>query len=310
MLCADNTVRKVGSAGEIDTPAKLNLCLEVQGPRADGFHDLETLMVPVRVYDRIRWSECDNLELQVNQLLTRGCTLAPPLLSCEDNLVLRAARLLAAEAGIQPKGRFDLIKRIPAQAGMGGGSSDAAAALVLANHVWGIGYTLQQLQPLAAQLGSDVPFFLHQGAAVCRGRGELVERVVGLPRLHFVVVKPDAGLSTAKVFRQLAAERSRSNEPWQRLPSHLTDLVARLQVGDIAAAGQFMTNRLEAVASGLEPWLVALRATLERVGCLVNFMTGSGSAHVGIVRSASQARCVAQRLKGMNLGTVFATATC
>jgi len=162
---------KVGSAWEIFAPAKLNLYLEVLGPRADGFHALETLMVPVRVYDQLLWHDCDGpatgdqLTLRVRSVLSNRGQADLHLSDVSNNLVLRAARLLAETAGIAPRGRFDLIKRIPIQAGMGGGSSDAAAALLLANQAWGIGYSREQLQPLAAQLGSDVPFFLNHGAA-------------------------------------------------------------------------------------------------------------------------------------------------
>ena len=146
---------------EIFAPAKLNLYLEVLGPRADGFHALETLMLPVRVYDRLSWrgsgaagadeyvADADEgLSLRVRNLLPGSSHAShnPPLLGDDnDNLVLRAARLLAKTAGISPSGRFDLVKRIPIQAGMGGGSSDAAAALKLANAAWGIGYSQEQL---------------------------------------------------------------------------------------------------------------------------------------------------------------------
>lgn len=310
MLCPDETVRQVGSAWEILAPAKLNLYLEVLGPRADGFHDLETLMVPVRVYDQLRWRDSDRLELRVSNLLARGNRSAVSLGEVDNNLVLRAARLLAEVAGIEPHGRFDLFKRIPVQAGMGGGSSDAAAALVLANAAWGTQLTYEQLQPLAAQLGSDVPFFLNQGAAICRGRGELIEPLKRMPRLHFVVVQPATGLSTAKVFGRLSARGENTENLAKASDSRLSQLVSRLSAGDIAAAGQRMTNRLEEAAAQIAPWLETLRNAFAGAGFLAHFMTGSGSAYIGVAHSSTQAQSLAQRLKSMNLGHVFATATC
>ncbi len=308
------TGHKAGSAWEILAPAKLNLYLEVLGSRADGFHALETLMVPVRVYDQIFWqaddtsSSDDGLSLRVRNLLPLSNRSDQLLDDVDDNLVLRAARLLAKIAGIAPNGRFDLIKRIPIQAGMGGGSSDAAATLLLANAAWDIGYSQEQLMPLAAQLGSDVPFFLghyfrSHSAAICRGRGELVEPVTRLPQLHFVVVKPAAGLSTAEVFGQLPARTETNAELAALSHIHLSELIARLQSGAIASAAHKMTNRLEAAAARLAPWLAELREIFSNTGCVGHFMTGSGSAYVGVMRSATQARRTAHRLAAMYFGT-------
>lgn len=309
--------RKVGDAWEIQAPAKLNLYLEVLGRRDDGFHSLETLMVPVRVYDQLRYDPGPTHEfaLQVHNLLPQP-QAANLLGSNDDNLILRAARLLGTEAGMVPDGTFELVKRIPVQAGMGGGSSDAAAALLLMNQAWNLNYTLKQLAPLAAELGSDVPFFLGHGAAVCLGRGELIEPIDRLPKMYFVVAKPPQGLSTAEVFsclpsidQPITARESLSNRS-------LHHLVQSLQRGAIAQAGRWMTNRLEDGAAQLAPWLTRLRELFAGIGCLAQFMTGSGSAYVGVMRSARHARQMAQRLRNLNIengfevGHVFATSSC
>ncbi len=339
---SDETGRRAGSAGEILAPAKLNLYLEVLGPRADGFHALETLMVPVRIYDQLFWHSNDTsvsgnnftgegLSLRVRCLLPNDGRTDQLLGKERDNLVLQAARLLAETAGISPSGRFSLIKRIPIQAGMGGGSSDAAAALMLANTSWKIGYSQEQLLPLAAQLGSDVPFFLSRyfqrhHAAICRGRGELVEPVRQLPRLHFVIAQPTTGLSTAEVFGQLAARAETSDQRAAASHFRLSELIKTLQSGAIASAGRKMSNRLESAAEQLSPWLDHLRDVFSRIGSIGHFMTGSGSAYVGVMRSATQARRAARRLVNMKLGTgklgsenaesylklrnVFATSSC
>ncbi len=312
--------RNVSSAWEIFAPAKLNLYLEVLGPRADGFHALETLMVPVRIYDQLVWHEGpargDALALRVRNLLAERSSADALLADNNKNLVLRAAHLLAKTAGIAPHGRFDLIKRIPLQAGLGGGSSDAAATLLLANQAWKIGYSHRQLMPLAAQLGSDVPFFLRSHrAAICRGRGELIEPVARLPRLHFVVVKPNVGLSTAEVFGQVPSRNSEDARYAKVSNARLSELISALRTGAIATAARQMTNRLEAAAMNLAPWLVELREAFVRAGCLGQFMTGSGSAYVGVMHSSTQARqtvrrLAAQNLGNVNLGSVFATSSC
>ncbi|MEQ8836838.1 MAG: hypothetical protein RID07_08545, partial [Lacipirellulaceae bacterium] len=170
-------------------PAKLNLSLEVLGKRDDGFHELETLMVPVRLFDTLSWTTTASKESSPFSFrLTNPTSGDTP--ADQTNLVVRAVELLAKEAGTAPQGVFTLTKRIPTQAGMGGGSSDAAAALMLANRAWGLNYPNQRLARLAAKLGSDVPFFLAGGPAVCQGRGERTQAVRGLQKLHFVVVKP------------------------------------------------------------------------------------------------------------------------
>lgn len=297
---------KIGSAWEVPAPAKLNLYLDVLGSRTDGFHELETLLVPVRIYDQLLWSASPGAgpgtSLRIRSLLQRDSPETAPINAGANNLVCRAAERLAQAAGIEPQGTFDLYKRIPVQAGLGGGSSDAAAALVLANAAWGIGYSRGRLIELAAGLGSDVPFFLGGGAAVCRGRGEQVQRVAGLPHLHFVVVKPPASLSTATVFGQWAENAAPRGG--------LAALVASLHGGTLVQAGRRMVNRLETAAAALSPWIERILGELAKQSLCGRLMTGSGSACFGLARSAWHARRVARLLSGKDLGSVFATSSC
>ncbi len=311
------TDRTVGDAWKILAPAKLNLYLEVLGRRADGFHELETLMVPVRIYDQLSYHVAPNepLSLRVGTFTPddQGKLLAG---DAHDNLVVRAAKLLAESAGVTPTGQFQLIKRIPVQAGMGGGSSDAAATLLLANEAWQLGYTTQRLMTLAAQLGSDVPFFLGQRSGICRGRGELVEPAGHLPRLHFIVAKPPIGLSTPEVFSQLSSQFVPDDQRAEASKVKLAALVALLRKGALTEAGRRMTNRLESAASTLAPWLRSLRELFSKTDCVAQFMTGSGSAYVGVMRSARHARRAAGWLRslkpgeGISVGHVFATSSC
>jgi 4-diphosphocytidyl-2-C-methyl-D-erythritol kinase len=283
----------------------------VLGKRDDGFHELETLMAPIRLYDRLQWTPGDQRGSGFS--LRFAPSTAPALQAAvpidRRNLVWQAADLLARDAGVAATGEFVLTKRIPSQAGLGGGSSDAAAALVLANAAWGLEYSQDELSRLAAQLGSDVPFFMAGQSAVCRGRGERVELVASFPRLEVVVVVPPEGVSTAAAFKALAAG---PQEPGRAVDSRtrLSRLLEKLQSGSLAAASRWMTNRLQSVAAELCPWIGRLGTVFASSSCHGHMLTGSGSAYFAVMRSARHARRVAAELSSRNLGTVFASATC
>ena len=290
---------RAGSAWEVFAPAKLNLYLDVLGLRTDGFHELETLLVPVRLYDQLRWTAATEFSLQIRSQLPPDGALGSP----SDNLVQRAAQHLAEAAGIQPHGSFELVKRIPVQAGLGGGSSDAAAALLLANEAWKIGYSRARLAELAADLGSDVPFFLQGTAAIGRGRGEILQPTTGLPRMHFVVVKPPVSLSTAEVFARCMPSE-------QIEPGRIEKLIGALRRGALSEAGGWMFNRLGTAAVTITTWMDRVIAALSEQGCRGCLMTGSGSACFGLLRTAREARRVAGVLSGKDLGNVLAVASC
>lgn len=307
--------RKVGAAWEVFAPAKLNLYLDVLGRRSDGFHELETLMAPIRLYDVLQWHarRPDNAAQPPGLSLRYDSTTAAMLRAAapadERNLVWRAAVLLAKRAGIEPHGAITLTKRIPVQAGLGGGSSDAAAALVLLNAAWGLDYPRAELSPLAAELGSDVPFFLAGRSAVCRGRGEIVAPLPALPRLDVVVAVPRAGVSTSAAFQLLDQPPTGDRRPPE--PSRrLAHLVEKLQSGSVAAAGRWMANALQPAASRLLPEIDRLGTHFARGSCCAHLLTGSGSAYFGVMRSARQARRLAAQLASTNVGTVFSSATC
>jgi 4-diphosphocytidyl-2-C-methyl-D-erythritol kinase len=299
-----------GTTWEVAAPAKLNLYLEVLGKRSDGFHELETLMVPVCLFDTLRWSpqsdsggpDSVGVSLSIDQYVR-----STPL-GTDGNLVIRAAELIATHAGIEPHGHFHVTKRIPMQAGMGGGSSNAAATLLLANAAWELGLKHSELSELAAKLGSDVPYFLQSSSAICRGRGERIEPIAGLPRISFVLVKPDFGLSTPEIFGKLQDSEKQASAA--ESASRLGSLIAELRAGAIGKACRLMTNRLEGAAARIAPEIERIKSALARVGCQGQLMTGSGSTVVGIARSAGHARRLAHWLSAQNVGTVLATASC
>ncbi len=210
-------VHRQATSTIVRAPAKLNLFFEVLAKRSDGYHEIETLMVPVSLYDTLVASSesSGRVSLECHWAAPGEATDALGQLPAErENLAVKAVELLRLRAGVDRGLALKLIKRIPSAAGLGGGSSDAAAALLAANAVWDLDWTRSALAAVGAEIGSDVPFFLGRGAAICRGRGEKIEPIAGLGNLHFVVVRPPDGLSTAKVYAhcRLPADPPRSVE--------------------------------------------------------------------------------------------------
>ena len=164
----------------IQSPAKINLFLDVLGRRDDGFHDLETIICAIDLHDTLELRAVAGNEMTLT-LRGDGIGQREPLPVGEDNIIVKALRLLAQSSGIDQGMEVTLNKRIPSAAGLGGASSNAAAVLLGAARLWQLDWSLDQLAGVAAGVGSDVPFFLHGPAAICRGRGEIVQITRGLP---------------------------------------------------------------------------------------------------------------------------------
>lgn len=262
------------------TPAKVNLFLEVLGRRPDGYHDLATLMVTVGLHDWLELRENASGEVRL------VCD-DPELSTGPDNLVCRASRLLRERLGIRTGVDILLGKRIPMQAGLAGGSSDAAATLAGLDALWRLGLGKEQLGIMGAELGSDVTFFFHGPAAWCTGRGEIVEPVrLGRP-IDLVLACPRTGLSTASVFRALQPTQERIDG---------SPIRQGLERGDVLEIGKRMFNRLEEPAMQLCPEVAGLRqrmAHLEPAGVL---MSGSGSTVFALAHDAADALRVARQL--------------
>src|SRR5881392_2455791 len=163
-------------------PAKINLSFEIKGRRADGFHEIETLMAPISLADRL------TLERAGDDEAIRFFCDDPSLPGGDDNLVVRAAKLFRKRTKVTSGIALSLEKKIPHGAGLGGGSSDAASTLLGLNEMFEIGLVEEELLELAAQLGSDVPFFIVRSAAICRGRGELVEATTFDANFHVLLL--------------------------------------------------------------------------------------------------------------------------
>ena len=271
-------------------PAKLNLFLEVLGRRDDGYHDIESLMVTVDLCDTLTF------ELAPSGRIEFACD-DPRLPTGSDNLVVRAAEHWQAATGSKLGVRISLQKVIPAQAGLAGGSADAAATLLGLNRLGGLDWSPSQFDTLAANLGSDVTFFRHGPVAVCRGRGERVEPLVLPHPFHFVLVCPTVGVATVEVYRQvIPPARPRSSGA----------ITAALAAGDPAALGREFFNRLQPVAESLVPSLARVRDALTNLGPSLDghLMSGSGSSYFGLARNRQAAEDAAKRLGLLGLGRV------
>ena len=286
----------------VQAPAKLNLFFEVLAKRNDGYHEIETLVIPIDLYDTLYFREdaSGHVGLVCQRALGSWGPDGPgpdQVPEGAENLVVRAVELLRQRAGVRAGARLRLVKRIPVAAGLGGGSSDAAAALAAANAGWGLGWSQDQLSRLGSELGSDVPLFLARGPAICRGRGEQVEPVANLGMWHFVVVRPPAGLSTAEVYKVCRPAGE---------PRRLEPLLRSMVRGNLAEAGRLLFNRLEPAAESLSPWIGRLRRALAETDCLGHLMSGSGTCYFGLCRHARHARRVARRLQASGVGIAFA----
>ncbi len=304
--------RRVGPSLVVHTPAKLNLFLELLGKREDGYHELETLMVAVDLFDTLTFTEEDSndIRLQCSGLgagkrgsASSGAAQASADSDGEgipvgsDNLVVKAAQLLREHAGVERGVRISLVKRIPSAAGLAGGSSDAAATLMALNRFWNLGLGVLELQRLASHLGSDVAFFVDgTSAAVCHGRGEIIEPLDVPLGLHFVIVRPRTGLSTALVYKHAQVPANKKS---------VHELAVALRAGRIGVAGRLLHNGLQPPAERLNPEVHRLQTLFSRLPVVGHQMSGSGTAYFGLCDSARHAQSLAGRLRGARVGRVW-----
>lgn len=258
--------------------AKVNLFLEITGQRADGYHELDSLVVFVGLADRLEFRAAQSLELRCTGPF--GDALPP----AADNLVTQAARALAARAGIVPAAHIELDKRIPAAAGIGGGSADAAATLEGLTALWDLTLTPDEMKDIAVGLGADVPVCLYGRPALVRGLGEMVERAPPLPPAWLVLVNPGRPLATRDVFKARAGAFSPA-VAWTMVARDLEELVAWLAD---------RTNDLEPAALTLVPEIGRVLDRLDAApGVLLTRMSGSGATCFGLFATAGEARAAA-----------------
>ena len=273
----------------VRVPAKVNLHLSVGPARKDGYHELVTVFHAISLYDELTATPARDLSIGISG---EG---ADELSPGEDNLVWKAAVLLAERAGVPPAVRLDLVKGIPVAGGLAGGSADAAAALVACDALWGAGFDRAELLELAAELGSDVAFALTGGTALGTGRGERLTPVLAAGRWHWVLAVAGQGLSTPDVYGELDRLRTSIEQPVAGAPDRL---INALRVHDAAALGQLLANDLQAPALALRP---ELRRTLRvgvDLGALGAVVSGSGPTCAFLSRSREAAVRLAAALAG------------
>jgi 4-diphosphocytidyl-2-C-methyl-D-erythritol kinase len=263
----------------LNAAAKVNLALEVLSRRPDGYHEIATVMQTVDLSDRLVLEDADALEVR---------TSAPGVPTDERNLAYRAAAALRQAAGITRGARITLDKRIPVAAGLGGGSTDAAAALVGLNRLWGLRWPVERLEELAVGLGMDVPFFLRGGAAMATGRGERLRPLAGAA-LALVLVNPRFAVSTADMYGRVTpamySDGGRAQDAATALETRRSSRVART-----------LYNGLEVAARAAHPQIGHMQAALVAAGALGAVMSGSGPTVFGVARSLEQARQIQARV--------------
>ena len=246
----------------LDAPAKVNLTLAVLGRRPDGFHELESWVIRINLCDQLEFHSSNRWALHVE-------SDDPAITNDDQNLVTRAAAMLADRAGRPRHAQIVLRKSIPAGAGLGGGSSDAAATLRGLNELWSLNWADDRLAEIGSEIGADVPLFLGPPSAVMRGRGERIEPVENPWRGWVGLILPPYKLATADVYKRYRQDAA---------ASHISlNEIRRLHSPGTRNWGLLLFNDLEPAAFALEPRLARLRETAQNAGGRAVRMTGSGS---------------------------------
>lgn len=277
----------------VRAPAKLNLFLDVGAPGPDGYHPIDSIFQAISLFDELDFTPVAASGIE---LLEEGINAG------EENIVYRAARRLCEEVGGRfPSGvRISLRKSIPCAAGLGGGSSDAAATLLALRKLWDLPVDTNRLLKIGEELGADVPFFFSGGTARCQGKGEIVtplgEAPGGAGNFHYVLVCPAVEVSTRKVFK-VFDESATTGDMNLTLETPIDSILSSSIVEGLVSGG-LLFNRLEAVACGLFAELRKIRDLLEAEGFRGSMMSGSGSTFFGLCDNAGEAVSIADNIKG------------
>ena len=279
---------------QIEAHAKLNLAFEVLGKRADGYHEVKTVMQTVGLSDVLDIEHWPTLRVECDS----------PELSGEANLVWKAAQALASSRGIQPRANIRIQKRIPIAMGLGGGSSDAASALRALNELWELSASAGELSGIAAEIGSDVSFFLWGGTALAEGRGELVSPLPPLPPFNLTLVFPDLEISdkTRRMYSRLT-------------PANYSDGGTTRLLVQMLMSGQFLAesirgciyNVFQDIAEWEFPVLAQMRRMVVEQGGPELYLCGAGPAMFAVPSSQTQHQTVAETLQPVGAGVYLVT---
>ena len=255
-------------------PAKINLSLKILGKREDGFHELETVMIPLHgLYDTLTFEESGKFSF--------GCNI-DGLPTDDTNLVVRAVKLFEERSKSKISHRIYLEKSIPHGAGLGGGSSDAATTLLTLNRLYGSPLTLNELHELTAEIGSDVPFFLYDSPCICKGRGDVIEPISTPPPFALCLLKPDFGVSTPDAYKRWMTSRKLKGIPYEAQDGPLGEMQNDLE-RPVFEKFLFLAE--------CKRWL------LDQPEVTVAQMSGSGSTMIAITKNLEQSLEIVERAK-------------
>ncbi len=297
----------------IASPAKVNLFLEVLGKRSDGYHEVQTVLCPISLFDQLDFTPVDGGEIDfclrlppsdrhASQMLNANQPSVDPawdIPADERNLVVRAVRQVQRALGTQLGCRIELTKSIPAAAGLGGGSSNTAAAVVASMLAWDKWDRSLALE-ICAAIGSDIPFFLGNerqiGIAVATGRGEQCQLLAARPPLDLLLTHPPVGCATKQVYLNYANTAKKRG---------LNKIVAACESGEPKKIGAELFNALQFAASGLTDWIDRQLQLLAISGATMSAMSGSGSSCFAIVEEPSCEARVRQAAAACGLSRVY-----
>lgn len=272
------------SSLRLRAPAKINWFLEITGKRADGYHDIRSAMHAVTLFDTLLFSPSDHIEI-----------VSDMDIPAEQNLVYKAAHLLSEKVSCRKGVKITLQKEIPVSAGLAGGSSDAAQTLLGLNEFWGIGLLKDELIPMGAFLGSDIPFFFSDSCTLIEGKGEKMTPLhTDLPfPLTILLAKPEASVSTAWAYQNRIAY---SGEKLTKRPVDIKLFCQALHKQDFALLGVILSNDLENAVTGRYPVIMALKKGMVQEGALFSAMSGSGPTVFGVFQSRESAENAARKM--------------
>ena len=267
--------------------AKINLGLDVLRRREDGYHEVKMIMQTVDIYDVLTFvkAPADVFRLSVD---------SAQIPDDDNNLVLKAARLLFATAGINAGVEVTLQKNIPVAAGMAGGSTDAAATLIGLNALYDLRFTTEQLQEIGVKLGADIPYCIMGGTALSQGIGEILRPLPAPPRAHLVIAKPDLMISTKYVYENLHANSL-------KVHPNIDGMIEALSNQDLTKMCSLMGNVLETVTEKENPIITQIKDLMKEQGATGALMSGSGPTVFGIFTEEEKARNCFQKIQEENL---------
>lgn len=275
----------------LEAHAKLNLFLEILGKRDDGYHEISTVMQEINLADELIFEVMDE-DTVILTCYDQGVPAG------EENIVWKAAWLIKKRADIKHGVKIHLTKRIPIGAGLGGGSSDAATTLKGLNTLWQIGLNDEKLTDMAAELGSDVPFFIKGKTALCKGRGELVSQILCDHYFKYILIYPDINISTGDIYRNLKLDLTKDRED-------VSFFINVLKSNNLHYIGKHLFNRLEETIFSIYPELLRIKRQLKRFNFCGLQVSGSGSALFGLCERRCNAKEIKKEVEQHHLGKVF-----